>query len=286
MAEQPLGALLRRFAGELRDAGMEDGSLEARLLLAHAMSAYPDHLRLQSDRLVGNNVVAAAMDLTSRRKAGCPVAHLTGTREFWSLEFQVTPDVLIPRADTETVVETVLATRPDRRVALRILDLGTGSGCLLAALLHEYPFATGLGVDLSPAALDIAGRNLATLGLGMRGSLRPGAWYTGLVPAFDIIVSNPPYIAPDVIAMLDTQVRDHEPRLALDGGPDGLTAYRDILGGASAHLSPGGLLAVEIGYDQSEAVQALARKAGLDNVAVHNDLAGHPRVVSANGSAK
>ena len=276
-----LGEVFSRLAVKLREAGFAESGLEAQLLLAHVLQIEPGQIRLRPEILVTADTFAQAEALIERRKAGEPVAYLTGRREFWSLSFRVGPGVLVPRPDTETLVEAVLEARPDTRAALRILDLGTGSGCLLAALLHEYPLALGVAIDLSDKAVQIARQNLSALGLVARAELHRGSWFEPVEGAFDVIVSNPPYITPTVIETLAAEVRDHEPRLALDGGEDGLEAYRQIFSGAKAHLAPEGLIAVEIGYDQGATVPAVARENGLYHVVNHQDLSGHPRVIAA-----
>ena len=190
----------------------------------------------------------------------------------------MTPDVLTPRADTEALVEAVLSRCKQQEA--RILDLGTGSGAILLALLSERPGWSGLGVDLSEAALAVARGNADRAGLANRVAFASGRWSAGLdTDAFDIVVSNPPYIVSDVLAGLEPEVRDHEPALALDGGADGLDAYREILGDVARILKPGGLLGLEIGYDQGASVTALARETGLTDVTRVRDLAGQDRVV-------
>ena len=185
----------------------------------------------------------------------------------------------MPRPDSETVVETALALTPDR-ANMRILDLGTGSGCLLVALLHERPQATGVGVDRSPGALATARRNAARNGVGDRAAFVASAWGSALSTRFDLIVSNPPYIPARDIAALAPEVQEHDPTGALDGGEDGLAAYRLIFSGAADLLAEGGTLVVEIGSTQEQAVLDLAAGAGLRVVGVARDLAGHPRAVA------
>jgi release factor glutamine methyltransferase len=217
----------------------------------------------------------------ARRAAGEPLSRILGRREFWGLEFALSPETLDPRPDTETIVEAALAAFAGRRgEALRIVDFGVGSGALLAALLSELPAARGVGVDLSPGAAAQARANLESLGLEARAEIRVGDWAEGLDGPFDLIVANPPYIRSGDIAGLAREVRDHDPRLALDGGADGLDAYRALTPQIARLLAPAGRFLVEVGAGQADAVKALATAAGLADLATHRDLAGVERVVS------
>ena len=213
------------------------------------------------------------------------MARLLGAREFWGLEFELSADTLVPRPETETLVEAVLAARPDRAAALRIADLGTGTGALLAALLSEYPRAHGVGTDISDAALTVARANLAGLSLADRADFVLSDWGGALAGPFDVIVVNPPYIASADISGLDPEVRDHEPRRALDGGPDGLIAYRRIVADLPRLLAPGGIAVLELGIGQDVAVGELAQAAGLSVRGVAADLAGVPRALVATRGA-
>lgn len=262
----------------LAEAGIGEAETEARHMLAHVLAPATLAEALADPALVSWQQTAALADLAVARIGRKPLSQVLGSQPFWTLELSVTPDVLTPRADTETLVEAVLARREDGEA--EIVDLGTGSGAILLALLSERPHWRGLGVDLSAAALGVARRNAGACGLANRARFARGRWCAGLAPdRFDILVSNPPYIATDVLAGLEPEVRDHEPALALDGGADGLGAYREIFRAGPEILKPGGMLAVEIGYDQGQAVAALARAAGLEEVAVIRDLAGQDRVV-------
>jgi release factor glutamine methyltransferase len=267
---------LRAGSARLRDADVPGAERDARRLLAHAWGVSPDLLagRLSDDlpddaRMTFDRHIAA-------RARRVPVSHLTGQREFWGRSFRVTPDVLDPRPETETIVELALGAPFGR-----VLDLGTGSGCILITLLAERPQATGVGTDVSPAALEIAGQNTATHGVADRIVLPLSDWYADIGGRFDLIVSNPPYIAASEMAALDPDVRDHEPRGALTDEADGLTAYRAIAAGAADHLAPGGRVLVEIGAAQGPAVAGIFEAAGLDAVRIHPDLDGRDRVVSA-----
>ena len=268
-----------QLANRFRQAGLDQSDLDARLLVCAACGI--DHLTLVRDPgLPLGKASGTLAAYAARRLAREPVARILGRREFWGLPFMISPDVLDPRPDTEGLVGAVLDALGGRRdAALRLLDLGTGSGAILAALLHELPGATGIGVDRSPEACRVAAANLRALGLDARAGVVCGSWTKSLAGTFDAIVSNPPYIPSREIAGLDAEVLDHDPRDALDGGADGLDAYRAILRGLRACLAPGGVGAVECGWDQGDAVAALFREAGLAGVMVYRDLAGHQRVV-------
>ena len=205
-----------------------------------------------------------------------PLSQIVGTRAFWSSEFRVTSDVLDPRPETELLVELALA-----EPFSKVLDLGTGSGCILISLLQERPDARGVGTDISERAVLVAGENAALLGVADRITLPLSEWYDDIGGRYDLIVSNPPYIAVDEMAGLQPEVRDHEPREALTDEADGLSAYRAIAAGALDHLAPGGRLLVEIGPTQAEAVLEIFAAAGLEELAVHPDLDGRDRVISA-----
>lgn len=218
---------------------------------------------------------AAFEQAIAARLARKPVSQIIGRRAFWKHEFLVTSDVLDPRPDTETLVEHALAAP-----FTRVLDLGTGSGCILLSLLADRPGATGLGTDLSLAALQIAKQNAAALGLSDRAAFRQADWLAGVEGKFDLIVSNPPYIATTAYEGLPPELRLHEPKSALTPGGDGLDAYRSILAQAPAHLRSGGRLMVEIGHDQGSRVTAFFKAAGLEQLRVITDLNGKDRVVS------
>jgi release factor glutamine methyltransferase len=229
--------------------------------------------------------VAAVQSLTARRVKREPMAYMLGEREFWGLPFKVTPAVLVPRPDSETLIEAVLALMPDRQRPWRILDLGVGSGCLLLTLLREYPQATGIGLDASPEALAIAAENAAALVVADRASLTSGDWRLpgGLAAAggpFDLVVSNPPYIASGAIDRLMPEVARFEPRLALDGGADGLDAYRAIAAAAPRSITQGGYLVVEVGEGQAPEIARIFEQAGLRPAGRWRDLGGIDRVVA------
>lgn len=267
---------LRLAVPRLRAAGVEDPARDARLLLAHAMGIAADRLMLHLPDPLTPAQETAFEAAISARAARQPVAQITGRRLFWGQWFTVTPDTLDPRPETEILVQLAL-----ERPFLKMLDLGTGTGCILLSCLRNMPMARGLGVDLSTAALAVAEGNARALGLGDRARFLPSDWCSAVAGAFDLIVSNPPYIAADEMAALAPEVRDWEPALALTPGGDGLAAYRIIARDAPARLMPGGRLLVEIGPTQGPAVAALFTQAGLAQVQVLSDLDGRDRVVSA-----
>jgi release factor glutamine methyltransferase len=220
----------------------------------------------------------------ARRKAGEPLSRVLGRREFWSLSLAISPDVLDPRPETETIVEAALAKFADRRAeALRVLDLGVGSGALIAALLSELPAASGVGVDVSEGAAAVARANVDAVGLAARAEIKIGDWGAGLEGRFDLIVANPPYIRTGDIAKLTREVRDHDPRLALDGGADGLAAYRALMPDVARLIAPAGWFFLEVGADQAQDVERIAAGAGLAEMTTIADLAGIARVVAGRG---
>ena len=275
-----LRTALRMTAARLAVAGIADPGREARLLVAHALGVAADRLSLEPDMALAPAQADWLETLIGARLAGQPMAQILGWRDFWQHRFIVTPDVLDPRPETETLVAAAL-----EAPFARVLDLGTGSGAILLSLLAARPGATGRGTDLSEAALQVARRNAAALDLADRAAFLRADWFDGLEGSFDLIVSNPPYIAGSEMAGLDPTVRDWEPRMALtpdpDTGGDGLAAYRAIAAGVLAHLAPGGRLMVEIGPTQGAAVAGLFTAAGLTGVTLRSDLDGRDRVVMA-----
>lgn len=217
--------------------------------------------------------------LIEAHAAGAPLSRLTGVREFWSLPLQLNEATLDPRADSETIIEAVLQAQTNRQHTYRILDLGTGSGALLLALLSEYPNASGVGVDVSEAACQQAQRNAVTLGLATRALFITSYWAAALHGGFDIIVSNPPYIEADDISLLDNTVTRYDPLLALDGGEDGLTHYRTLATQVPSLLTHDGVAVFEVGYNQCERVKTLLQQAGLVFIASQRDLAGIERAL-------
>ncbi|WP_281018181.1 peptide chain release factor N(5)-glutamine methyltransferase [Minwuia sp. IMCC3077] len=277
--QETVGALLDRASRQLRQADLPSPRLDARVLLGNAMQCDPASLLPGSTRPVAPAQVARFDALIDGRLERRPVSHLTGRREFYGRAFMVTPDVLDPRPDSECVVELAL-----RHLAsdepTRILDLGTGTGCLLLTLLAERPQAQGLGIDISAAALEVARGNAAALGLQDRAAFQQGEWLSGVTGHFDLIISNPPYIPSDDIHGLAPEVRDHEPRLALDGGRDGLDPYRILLPRLAGHLKAEGTAILEHGQGQEAAMARLAEHSGLEITATATDLGGINRGVA------
>ena len=271
----------------LEAAGIEEAALDARLLLEYVCKTDRNELLAHGDRPVTEEQERQYRELLKRRERRIPLQHLTGEQEFMGLRFFVNEHVLIPRQDTEVLVEEVLKNLHD---GMSILDLCTGSGCILISLLRYTNNCHGLGVDISPEALSVAGGNAERLvpeslvsgedGDHAKLQLLESDLYERVEGKFDIIVSNPPYIPTKVIETLMPEVREHEPRLALDGSEDGLLFYRRIIEGSRVHLKGGGMLFFEIGYDQGEAVSELMELAGFIEVQVTKDYAGLDRVVS------
>jgi release factor glutamine methyltransferase len=268
--------LLHDAADQLREAGVESGRLDARILLAHAMRISREQL-IAADRQPSVEEAAAFRAMIARRAAREPLAYITGHREFWSLDFKVGAGVLIPRPDTETLIEAALALFPDRTAPLTIADLGTGSGALLIAALREFPHARGFGFERSPDALGYARYNLDAHGLGSRGEILAADWSTAPAAGFDLILSNPPYIPTAEIDTLDPEVRFYEPRAALDGGADGLDSYRSLAGILPRLLRPGAKALLELGQGQFALAEPLFRD--LQTHPPVPDLAGILRVL-------
>ncbi|WP_119304536.1 peptide chain release factor N(5)-glutamine methyltransferase [Dongia deserti] len=272
-----IGDLLKDAAARIAAAGLEDAQREARLLMMEATGLDRATIFMHAERVIDPAAIVRFRELAARRAQREPMSHILGRREFWSLTFKVTAHTLDPRPDSETLVQAVLDQVPDRFAPLRLVDFGTGTGCLLLALLHELPRAEGLGVDASEPALVVARENAAALGLAMRAAFRRSDWDEQVDSAFDILISNPPYIPSGQIDTLQPEVAQYEPRAALDGGTDGLCAYRRLAPAATRLLIPGGLAAFEIGVDQSDSVIEIMAGAGLRHIATAKDLAGIPR---------
>ena len=271
---------MRLLAEAFTKAGIEDATIDARLLLCAAAGFDHSALIRDPDLPIEEEAAELALAMARRRLAREPVSRILGERSFWSFDLLVTPAVLDPRPDTETVVDGALELLAERQgEALSILDLGTGSGALLCALLDVFPQARGLGVDLSKEACAVARENLARCDLAPRGQVRQGSWEAGLPGPYDLVVSNPPYIETAALAGLDPEVRLYDPPLALDGGPDGLTAYRDICALLPGLVAPGGFAIFEVGLGQAEAVAALLSSQGFENVRAKRDLAGVERAI-------
>lgn len=264
----------------LKEAGIDQPAIDARLMLEVAAGVSRTDIITDPYRELTAEQVATLDEYLERRARREPVSHIIGRKGFWKILLSVTKDVLTPRPETEVIVDEVLKAFPET-MAFNMLDLGVGSGTMLLAILAERPAAKGLGVDISEEALAVARENAANLDLDGRLALMRGDWTTGMGDAsFDVVVSNPPYIPTADIDTLQPEVRDHEPRLALDGGVDGLDAYRALAPEILRVLKPGGLFCVEIGFDQSAAVEALFNEAGAQNVRTVKDLSTHDRVVT------
>jgi release factor glutamine methyltransferase len=275
---------VRLLIQAFRSAGVEEAEADARILAGHALNLDRARLIAQSDRILETREINVISGLAVRRLRREPVSRILGRKEFWSLPIMVTPDVLVPRPETETIVEGALdfVVRGGLRLEnLRILDIGTGSGALLLALLKELPNASGIGTDISSAAVQVARANAARCKLETRCSFIVCDIASGVQGPFDLIVSNPPYIAHDEINSLAPEVRDYDPAVALDGGRDGLDAYRSIAGENKRILAQGGRLFVELGMGQEASIRALFTKAGLAVGSARKDLAGIPRVLGA-----
>jgi len=268
--------LVAQLARNLQQAGIPGAPGDARALVAAAMGVPRDRLTLHLDDPVNHDVTQILGALLHARVRGRPVSRILGQRMFFGRDFHLSDAVLDPRPETETLIIQSLPGKYSR-----FLDLGTGSGCILVTLLAERPQARGVGSDISPAALGTARHNLQRHGVADRGDLVVADWFAGIAGRFDLIVSNPPYIAAHEMAGLMTEVRDHDPRIALTDGADGLSAYRAIAAGAAAHLLPAGRLILEIGPTQGAAVADLCAQAGLSGVTVLPDLDGRDRVVAA-----
>ena len=273
-------------AAVLREAGIATPEIDARLLLCHAAGLSHEAYVAGAGGPVQPATLARFGTAIDRRLKREPVARITGTREFYGRGFTIAPPALDPRPDTETLIEAALAVverRGWRDRTLSLLDLGTGTGCILVTLLAELPRAQGLGTDLSPSALALAAANAVRLGVGSRAAFMAADWLDGIAGKFDLVLSNPPYLASGEISGLAPEVAAYDPMLALDGGPDGLDAYRRIAAGAPAVLAEGGRLLVEIGAGQAAQVSDIFRAAGLKldpSQAIGRDLAGRPRVVA------
>jgi release factor glutamine methyltransferase len=281
-----LGAVLLAAQTRLKSAGVDTPRLDAILLLAEATTLSEDLIRSRPQTPLSAEGVAAFEAMLQRRLRREPVSKIIGRREFWSLDFRTSPDVLDPRGDSETLVAGVLAAIPNRDAALRIVDFGTGSGCLLLSLLHELPNATGVGIDVSPPALAIAQDNAERLGLSSRSLFRLGSWGRGIEGSFDILISNPPYIESGVVPNLEPEVADYDPLLALDGGADGLEAYRALLPDMARLATKDAFAALEVGMGQDVAVSHLLAGAGFGEIAVLPDLSGIGRVVTGRKSVQ
>jgi release factor glutamine methyltransferase len=279
-AEETIGALAARLAAALRACGIEEAHEDARALICAAGPISRLDLLVRPDQPVDPTSAGRIEGYARRRLCREPVSRILGSRGFWSFDLTVSENVLDPRNDTECLVETCVALMSAKREArLRVLDVGTGSGAILAAVLTEFRQAIGVGIDLSSDAARCARDNLDRLGLADRSIVLEQDWSEPLPEKFDVVLSNPPYVETDVITTLDPEVRNHDPELALDGGVDGLDAYRSITRHASDWLKPAGLLIFEIGYTQASSVRALLRAQGFNEIGCRQDRGGQDRVI-------
>jgi release factor glutamine methyltransferase len=268
--------LLKQASEQFASLGIETAAIDARLLFQAASGLRHENIVAEPDLVVPPEVAARFSMFIERRSRFEPVSRILGNREFYGRSFRVTADVLDPRADTETLIGAALGLVKGKE-PLRILDLGTGSGAIAVTLLAELPEATAVASDLSAAALAVARGNAEALGVAGRASFVQANWFEGIGGRFDLIVSNPPYIPFSDIAGLAPDVREFDPARALDGGPDGLEAYRRLANGAGGHLSPKGHIILEIGAGQENAVNDLFTGQGFDRESRHFDLVGHVR---------
>lgn len=279
LEELTIAEALADAVEHLDEAGVESAHLDARLLMARVLGVGREYLTMNSDAYLSDSEMMAYDALVERRAAREPMAQILGEREFWSLNFRVTADTLDPRPDSETVIEAVLRYAPRKANRLMIADFGVGTGCLLLSLLSEYPQAHGLGVDISQAALDVAEKNAASLGLTSRTHFHHTSWGDNVHGRYDVIVSNPPYIREGDMEGLEPEVTEYEPRNALVAGEDGLDAYRALLPDVKRLLAPQGVAVLEFGKGQAKAVIALAKENGLRHLETCKDLAATERCV-------
>jgi release factor glutamine methyltransferase len=272
---------LNSIANRLAAVGIDTAALDTRVLVAHALELPIESLVRDAQRVLVVNEIEAIDALVKRRESREPVSHIMGTRGFWKHEFIVTKDVLTPRPDSETMIEGLLKLRPEKNASFTLLDLGTGSGCLLLSSLAEYPNAHGIGVDKSEAALTVARANAERLKLSSRASFIQSDWCQSLDKNLraDVVLMNPPYIPTQDISVLEKEVRDHEPHLALDGGDDGLDDYRKIFSQLSLYLSNHPLILIEVGVNQANDVAEIGRTNGMKLNSILPDLADIDRIV-------
>jgi release factor glutamine methyltransferase len=280
LTESPLlREVLRHAEALLREAGVDTPELDARLLMGAALGMTREHMLIHATAKLNQAQVTRVLDFIARRVEREPVSRILGRREFWSLDFHLSPATLDPRPDSETVIDEALAGIPDKQAALSVLDLGTGTGCLLLALLSELPNASGVGVDKSEEAVVTATDNARRLGLGQRARFTIGDWGAGLTERFDLVISNPPYIPDREIETLAPEVVRFDPVAALAGGSDGLDAYRAITAQLPNLLKSNGKIIFEVGAGQSGDVAALLGSAGFSSIGTRRDLAAVERAV-------
>lgn len=276
-----LGAAVDHLTAAFEDAGLEDARESARILVCRAVGVGKLELLTSPSRRLSDSDIHQITEFMKRRLAREPVTRIEGRRDFWTVTLEIRPGVLDPRADTERLVEVSLShIRLKQDQHQKILDVGIGSGAILCALLTDVPNATGIGIDISTTACEAAGKNLSALKLADRSRVLHADFSTFGETGFDLVVANPPYIRSEEIAALDPEVADYDPAIALDGGGDGLDAYRVIAGRLPIWLKPGGVFVLEIGYDQAAPVITLLQEAGLQGVTLTRDYNNLDRVVS------
>lgn len=273
------GELLQRGCISLSDAGIDGHILDARLLLQHVLGISHEQLVCNADMPIDEDRVAQYNEFIERRAGREPVSKIIGKKEFWKSEFIVTQDVLDPRPDSETLIEAVLSAMPDTKKEYRILDLGTGSGCLIISLLQEYCLASGVGADISEKAIEVAKCNAENIGVANRLELEISNWFSKVDGKFDLIISNPPYIAKSDIDNLMPEVANFDPHSALFAEDDGFADYAKIIPQAYDRLNKNGLLILELGIYQSERVEQIGRDCGFSQFVLRKDLAGVPRAL-------
>lgn len=274
-----ISELLQQAASMLRHAHIDTAVLDARLLMRHVLGVTREQLLLEQDRSLRLADRQQFEALVARRVNREPMAQILGRREFWGLDFKVTKDTLDPRPDSETLIEALLECKPNRGQKLRILDLGTGTGCLLLSALSEYPQATGVGVDMSSQALEVARENAASLGFTNRAEFKKSDWNSEINGVWDVVLGNPPYIPTEEISRLSPEVAQFEPHTALDGGGDGLQCYLRITRFLPEILADDGVALLEVGAGQASDVAAMALDVGLNVTGIAHDLAGIGRCV-------
>jgi release factor glutamine methyltransferase len=282
---ETLGSLVAMTAGELAAGGFEDPRRQARRLVAAALALTPTELFVHPDRVVDEHQIGRVREILRRARDREPLSRIIGQREFWGLPFILSVETLDPRPETESVVEGVLLRLSDRQAPRRLLDLGTGSGCLLLALLSELPGSIGVGIDISEGAVRTAAQNAHWLRLAERAFFAVGDWGEALSASFDIVVTNPPYIASADLLRLPREVAFYDPSRALDGGTDGLAAYRSIAADLPRLLAPRGIFVGEVGVGQADAVAGILTESGLVFGGIERDLAGITRCVIARRQA-
>jgi release factor glutamine methyltransferase len=280
MPDHRLFAVMSKAAKQLAAAEIDNPHLDARILIQHILGCDRMQMLTGAERILSDDDLFNIQKIIARRTAHEPVARIIGEREFWGLSFGLNEATLEPRPDSETLVEAVLSVASHER-PIQILDLGTGTGCLLLSLLHELPEAEGLGIDIAQRAVEQATINAENLGLMSRAKFQLGDWLAGIAESFDIIISNPPYIIHDNIMALQPEVRENDPLRALDGGMDGLDDYRKLIPLIPKSLNAHGVVAMEVGQGQAQFVADLMKDAGLKEIKIYNDLAGIERCLVA-----